>query len=349
VEGNVSGGIAGEVEEGTISECYYRKNNTDSEAIGENTAGNCTDCYGLSEEQIYEKQAVGTYATLLDALNQWTEKNIGYLHWETGQQGYPTPALTFTAQSPSETALPAQTELESPSAAPVQTESESPSAVPVHTPSESLAAAPTVSPSAVPTQTASLSAPKIKKLKADLTASLHVKLTWKKNSNAAGYRILRSAKKSKGYRTIAKCSADAHFYIDKKVKRGQTYYYKIRAYKKNAQRLVYGKEIKRKIHVAWYQKPSLRLTKGTTGDGQSYVQVGVSRYSGSYIEVYFRTEKKKYVKAPLKNDKIAYYNGKLRFSYRKKSVLYCKIRTYAIKKKTGRCYSIFSKEKKIRL
>ena len=57
-------------------------------------------------------------------------------------------------------------------------------------------------------------------------------LKWKKNSKATGYEIYRATKKNGKYkkiRTIKKASAVT--FTDRKVKKGKTYYYKVRAYK----------------------------------------------------------------------------------------------------------------------
>ena len=59
-----------------------------------------------------------------------------------------------------------------------------------------------------------------------------VTLKWKKNSKATGYEIYRATKKNGKYkkiRTIKKASAAT--FTDSKVKKGKTYYYKVRAYK----------------------------------------------------------------------------------------------------------------------
>ena len=57
-------------------------------------------------------------------------------------------------------------------------------------------------------------------------------LKWKKNSKATGYEIYRATKKNGKYkkiRTIKKAAAAT--FTDSKVKKGKTYYYKVRAYK----------------------------------------------------------------------------------------------------------------------
>ena len=59
-----------------------------------------------------------------------------------------------------------------------------------------------------------------------------VTLKWKKNSKATGYEIYRATKKNGKYKkikTIKKASAVT--FTDSKVKKGKTYYYKVRAYK----------------------------------------------------------------------------------------------------------------------
>ena len=61
-----------------------------------------------------------------------------------------------------------------------------------------------------------------------------VSITWKKVSNAAGYEVYRAQSKNGKYKkvtTIKKASTVK--YTDKKdLKKGKTYYYKVRAYKK---------------------------------------------------------------------------------------------------------------------
>lgn len=68
-----------------------------------------------------------------------------------------------------------------------------------------------------------------------------VTLKWKKVKTANGYEIYRATKKNGRYKkvkTITKASAVR--FTDKKVKKGKTYYYKVRAYKKASGTKVYG-------------------------------------------------------------------------------------------------------------
>ena len=59
-----------------------------------------------------------------------------------------------------------------------------------------------------------------------------VTLKWKKNSKATGYEIYRATKKNGKYKKIKTIKkAAAATFTDSKVKKGKTYYYKVRAYK----------------------------------------------------------------------------------------------------------------------
>ena len=73
-------------------------------------------------------------------------------------------------------------------------------------------------------------APKIKKLKN--SKSKQATLTWSKVNGASGYEIYRSLKKGSGYKKVATIKKGATVkYVDKKLKKGKTYYYKIRTFK----------------------------------------------------------------------------------------------------------------------
>lgn len=58
------------------------------------------------------------------------------------------------------------------------------------------------------------------------------KLTWKKISGASGYHIYRKDPKSAKWKKIADVKPKKASYTDKKVKKGKTYSYRVRAYKK---------------------------------------------------------------------------------------------------------------------
>lgn len=323
----------------------------------------------------------GNTRILLTALNNGVAEHSDYAKWRSGALGYPVlisnleeaPAGSYELDSEIELSLPYQPNVTlspSPTATasltsmPDITASPSPTAKasPAGTPEISASPSPDISPdssvSPPPAETEPPVNPEnkkslseklaIKNLKIKASALMRVNLSWKSNQWADGYQILRSGKSSAGYKVIGEASASKTRYVDKTAKRGRLYFYMVRGYIKNGGSTVYGNGPKRKVRIAWYKAPSLHLSAGKTSVGKSYVLVRISKYSGSYIEVYFKIKGKKYIKAPLKRQKIAFYNGKLRFSYKTKSLLYCKVRTYGIKKGKKQ-YSYFSKERKIRL
>ncbi len=81
---------------------------------------------------------------------------------------------------------------------------------------------------------------KVKKLSLK-TGSGKVTVKWSKVSGASGYKIYRSTKKSGGYKcvkTIKKGSTVK--YVNKNLKKGRNYYYKVRAYRTVDGKKVYG-------------------------------------------------------------------------------------------------------------
>ena len=76
-------------------------------------------------------------------------------------------------------------------------------------------------------------------------------IRWKKVSGASGYKVYRSAKKNgkyKAVKTIKKQRTVA--FTNKKLKKGKTYYYKVRAYRTVKGKKVYSpysKAVKAKI------------------------------------------------------------------------------------------------------
>lgn len=70
--------------------------------------------------------------------------------------------------------------------------------------------------------------PKPKSLKVT-AGKKKVTISWKKSKGASKYQIYRSTKKNSGYKKIKTTSKKK--FVDKKVKRGKRYYYKVRAIK----------------------------------------------------------------------------------------------------------------------
>lgn len=85
---------------------------------------------------------------------------------------------------------------------------------------------------------------KVKGLKA-VSKKGKVTLTWKKVKNANGYYVMRSLKKNKGFKKVATIKkASIVKYVDKKVKKKKTYYYKVCAFSKNGSKKVSGANTK---------------------------------------------------------------------------------------------------------
>ena len=330
------GGAVGTLGAGQVVACYsYSVPDFFLDMVMNGNSESVTDCHIVNREQVYGEESAdiidanSTYSNtkmLLTALNKGAEDNSDYLKWKAGVLGYPVLISNLVEAPVGDYELGTEIEV---SAYPMSN---------ITTPSnqgnenkqnlkKNLA---------------------VKNLKVESETSPHVRLSWNIIQWADGYHILRSLKSTSGYKVIGKTSAFKTVYVDKTAKKGCTYYYMVRGYAKNEGSTVYGNGRKKKTQTVWYHAPSLRLSAGKTSDGKSYVQIGVSKYLGSYIEVYFKVDGKNYIKAPLKSKKIAFYNGKLRFSYKTKSLLYCKVRTYEMKKGKKQ-YSAFSKERKIHL
>ncbi len=82
----------------------------------------------------------------------------------------------------------------------------------------------------------------VTKFKAKAQKKGKAQLTWKKTAGVTGYQIQRSLKKTKGFKAIKLISkAKTVKFIDKKLKKGTTYYYRIRTYTNVAGKKVYGK------------------------------------------------------------------------------------------------------------
>lgn len=68
-----------------------------------------------------------------------------------------------------------------------------------------------------------------------------IKVTWKKVSGASGYKLYRSTKKNGSYKLVKTLKGSKTVkYTNKKLKKGSTYFYKVRAYKTVGKKTVYG-------------------------------------------------------------------------------------------------------------
>lgn len=82
----------------------------------------------------------------------------------------------------------------------------------------------------------------VKNFKAKAQKKGKALLTWKKTAGVNGYQIFRSMKKSSGFKSIKLIkNAKTVKFTDSKLKKGKTYYYKIRTYTNVAGKKKYGK------------------------------------------------------------------------------------------------------------
>ena len=82
---------------------------------------------------------------------------------------------------------------------------------------------------------------KVAGFKVKAAKKLKAKLTWKKNSNVNGYQIYRATKKAGKYKKIKQFSSSKKVkLVNKKLKKGKKYFYKMRTFTKVNGKTVYG-------------------------------------------------------------------------------------------------------------
>lgn len=93
-------------------------------------------------------------------------------------------------------------------------------------------------------------------------------LRWKEVEGAHGYEVYRSSGKNGTYRKVkALAGADSLKWTDAGLKKGATYYYKIRAYRKVNGRKVYGaySDVYKKSSAGWVYKDGYKLYYNSKG------------------------------------------------------------------------------------
>lgn len=81
---------------------------------------------------------------------------------------------------------------------------------------------------------------KVKSVNVKNNSKKTVKISWKKVSKASGYEIIYSTNKSFKNATVKKVTTSANSKTIKNLKKGKTYYFKVRAYKKNGKDKITG-------------------------------------------------------------------------------------------------------------
>ncbi len=167
-------------------------------------------------------------------------------------------------------------------------------------------------------------------------------ICWRKNNPATSYEIYRSTKKSKGYRLVKRVSSEKTSWVDKKAKRGKTYYYKMRAvYRWNGSSITgsFTKPVKTKRQYLRTPKyAAKRVKKGST----HYIRVSIKKKEGKYIELYFQRKGKKKKRIHLTSNRLK-KTYKLQYNPKEKKMTLW-LRTYKKKGKKKR-YSQYAKRK----
>lgn len=187
----------------------------------------------------------------------------------------------------------------------------------------------------------------VNRLKAEAVSNKSVKFTWDKKSNFSKM-ILYYSTDGRKYKKITTCNSKKHAYTWKAGKPGKKYYFRFVTYQLQDGRQVKGRIVTKKLLLPTLKTPTYQLSIGKSGK-QKYMQIKLKRYQGRYVEISLKKGNATFKKAPMVSDKIAYYHGKILFTYKKGGVTYsCKLRTYLIKNGRKK-YSAYSKVKKIRI
>ena len=167
---------------------------------------------------------------------------------------------------------------------------------------------------------------KVTGLKAGSQSTSQIKLSWKKVSGASGYQLYRYNSAKNKFEKVATVKGTS--YINKKLKSGTKYQYKVRAYRKSGNLTVTGRCSSVLTSIT---KPG-KVT-GLKASSRSSSQIKLSwkkvRGASGYRIYRYSSAKKKYVRtAVLNSSKTAYTDKKLKSGKKYKY----KIKAY---KKTG--------------
>ena len=200
-----------------------------------------------------------------------------------------------------------------PSVSPTPTVTVTPTVTPKNTETPIISPVTTAPP--LPTGAVDNKIQKVQNVKAKVAKAKSVKLSWKPIREADGYEIYRSTKKSSGFKKIATVAWNKDNFTDQKVKRNQTYYYKVRAYASEGNSRVYGPYSACRKQMVRRKAPSFTLKKKKTPQGISYISIHMKTWSDPNVEIRVRKKKKKYVKIPLTHPNIKKNKKVFNFQY----------------------------------
>jgi hypothetical protein len=300
----------------------------------------------------------------------------GVVIWEDGiTPPIPSPSVSpnIPSISPMVSVLPASTSPSSasptvvpsiiPSTSPIVMPSESPSTSPIVIPSESPSTSPSDESTLAPSNTPPIISPinpstmlpsqgnentifektlqinHFRLSKGDIPC-----LIWQRVKKAAYIEVFRSKKINSGYKRIRRVSSSKNRMKDKNIKKGETYYYKIRAvyHDKVGD---FSNTLKKSIPLLSRPVISVKSMYDNKTD-ISWLKLSLVKYDGRYIEIFYRKGIRKFHKVKIKNTKISKKVFKIRYKPDSEDI-YIRVRTYIIKK--GKVHhSKFSKITKVK-
>lgn len=245
-----------------------------------------------------------------------------------------------------------------PSVAPTATSTATPAITPTPTVTPTATSVPTIIPTVTPgttppskTATPVTVAPGQNKESLDFSGikvlpeeGEQVRITWEIIGKASAIKIYRSGKKTGGFKERKQMGGNSVSYVDRSVKEGKKYYYKIRACSAMGVQkwsTVYA------VQMQEFVTPSIQVKKGRAGKIH-YIEIRLKKYSGKYVDIFFDTGKG-YKKVKLFSHQIRKYKGKFKIKYTLQNTsLRIRVRTYK-KKGKKKIYSTWSKARKIQV
>ncbi len=183
---------------------------------------------------------------------------------------------------------------------------------------------------------------KPEKLKVSKENTSSLKLTWKVTPKANGYYIYRSTKKDSGFKKIKTITSPyTTYYVNKKLSKGKTYYYKVVAYRKFSGETGIGEAAT--ITAATKPKaPTISSVKALSGKKAKITVKKLSGADGYNISI--STSKSKRFKTVYTGSKTTYTKKSLKA----KKTYYVKVRAYKI---SGgkKIYGSYSKVKSVKI
>lgn len=159
-------------------------------------------------------------------------------------------------------------------------------------------------------------------LKASSQTTSSVKISWKVTPKANGYIVYRSTNKNSGYKAVKTISSkNTTYFVNKKLSKGKTYYYKVYAYRTYKG----SKGIGAPASITTSTKPTTPKMSSAKNSAKKTAKVTWKKATGATgYELYFSTKKSKGYKKAYSGTKLSYTKKSLK----KGKIYYFKVRAY---------------------